>query len=103
MKATSECIYARGKHGIKHVRRRIRAAIPCAYPARQTHILRSQGNTDMRDAKEQARAEPTRIDAECGTKSQEIDFSRASLAACFPPRDAFSVACRPRGMPRRSG
>ena len=80
MKAISECIYSRGKHGIKYVRRRIPAAIRSAYPARQTHILRSLGTTDLREAKERARAELARIDAEFRLKGQRRDLSRASFA-----------------------
>ncbi len=81
MKAISDCIYTRGKHGIKYVRRRIPAALRAAYPAHQTHIIRSLGTTDLRDAKERARAELARIDAEFRLKSQQLDLSRASLAA----------------------
>ena len=81
MKAISDCIYARGKHGIKYVRRRIPAALRAAYPAHQTHIVRSLGTADPRHAKERARAELARIDAEFRLKSQQLDLSRASLAA----------------------
>lgn len=81
MKAISECIYERGKHGMKYVRRRIPAAIRAAYPANQTHIVRSLGTADTRDAKERARAELTRIDAEFRMKAERLDLSRASMAA----------------------
>lgn len=81
LKAISECTYARGKHGNLYVRRRIPAAIRSAYPASQEHIVRSLGTTDRRLAKELARAELTRIDVEFQSRRQELDLSRASLAA----------------------
>ena len=81
MKAISDCIYTRGKHGFKYVRRRVPAAVRSAFPARQTHILRSPGTTDLRAAKEPARAELARIDAEPRLKGQRLDLSRASFAA----------------------
>lgn len=81
MKAISENVYARGKHGNLYVRRRIPAAIRAAYPSRQEHIVRSLGTADLRAAKELARAENTRIDIEFRQKRQELDLSRASLTA----------------------
>lgn len=79
MKAISEGIYQRGKHGTKYVRRRIPADIRSAYPASQEHIVRSLGTADLREAKELARAELTRIDTEFRLKRQELDLNRASL------------------------
>lgn len=87
MKATSECIYARGKHGIKHVRRRIRAAIPCAYPARQTHILRSQGNTDMRDAKNGPAPRQPELTRHSGAKANSL----ISAALRLPPASHLAM------------
>lgn len=81
MKAISENLYTRGKHGIKYVRRRIPVAIRAAYPAHQQHVVRSLGTADLREAKERARAELARIDSEFRQKRQELDLSRASLAA----------------------
>lgn len=81
MKAISENLYTRGIHGTLYVRRRIPAAIRAAYPAQQEHIVRSLGTADRRAAKELGRAENTRIDAEFRQKRQELDLSRASLAA----------------------
>lgn len=107
MKALFECIYARGEHGFKYVRCRIPAAIRASYPAHQEHILRRLGASDLREAKERARTGLARIDAEfrlkrapdrpklsCpprgagwaqfgpgALKSQQLDLSRASLAA----------------------
>lgn len=81
MKAISENLYTRGKHGIFYVRRRIPAAIRAAYPAQQEHIVRSLGTADRRAAKELGRAESARIDVEFRHKRQELDLSRASLAA----------------------
>lgn len=81
MRAVSENVYARGKHGNLYVRRRIPAAIRAAYPPHQEHVVRSLGTADLRAAKELARAENTRIDAEFRQKRQELDLSRASLAA----------------------
>lgn len=80
MKAISESVYARGKHGTLYVRRRIPAAIRAAYPAHQEHITRSLGTADRRAFKELARAENLRIDAEFRRKREELDLSRASLA-----------------------
>ncbi len=79
MKAISENVYARGRHGILYVRRRIPASLRAAYPAHQEHIVRSLGTADRRSAKELARAENTRIDAEFRQKRQELDLSQASL------------------------
>ncbi len=81
MRVVSENVYARGKHGNLYVRRRIPAAIRAAYPAHQEHITRSLGTSDRRAVKELARAENTRIDAEFRQKRQELELSRASLAA----------------------
>ena len=79
MKAISENVYARGKHGTLYVRRRIPAAIRAAYPPHQEHIVRSLGTADRRLAKELARAENTRIDEEFREKRQELSLSHASL------------------------
>ena len=79
MKASSEGIYQRGKHGTKYVRRRIPADIRSAYPASQEHIVRSLGTADLREAKERARAELTRIDSEFWLKRQDLDLTRVSL------------------------
>ncbi|WP_373990905.1 DUF6538 domain-containing protein [Duganella sp. BuS-21] len=79
MKAIAENIYERGKHGIKYVRRRIPADLRLAYPEKQEHIVRSLGTTDLREAKERARTELSRIDAEFRMKRQSLDLNRASL------------------------
>lgn len=81
MKVVFENVYARGKHGNLYVRRRIPASILAAYPVRQQHVVRSLGTSDRRLGKELARAENTRIDAEFRQKRQELDLTRASLAA----------------------
>ncbi|MBQ0942734.1 integrase [Ideonella sp. 4Y16] len=81
MKVIAENIYTRGQHGIQYVRRRIPAAIRAAYPAKQTHIVRSLGTADRRLAKGLARAELARIDAEFKLKSEQLELSRASLSA----------------------
>jgi integrase len=81
MKAIAENIYTRGQHGIQYVRRRIPAAIRAAYPAKQTHIVRSLGTADRRLAKERAHAELARIDAEFKLRSEHLDLSRASFSA----------------------
>jgi integrase len=80
MKAISESLYERGKHGIKYVRRRIPAALRLAYP-NQTHITRSLGTSDLREAKTRARAELARIEAEFVQARERLDLSRASRAA----------------------
>lgn len=46
MKAVSDGIYRRGKHGNMYVQRRIPAAIRAAYPSNQTHVIRSLGTSD---------------------------------------------------------
>ena len=81
MRVVSENVYARGKHGNLYVRRRIPAAVRAAYPSHQEHVVRSLGTADLRAAKELARAENTRIDIEFRQKRQELELSRASLAA----------------------
>lgn len=78
MKAISESIYARGKHDNLYVRRRIPAALRAAYPSQQEHVVRSLGTTDRRIAKERARAENSRIDAEFEQKRRELNLSQAS-------------------------
>lgn len=80
MKAISESLYERGKHGIKYVRRRIPAALRLAYP-NQTHITRSLGTSDLREAKARAHAELARIEAEFVQARERLDLSRASRAA----------------------
>lgn len=80
MKAISEHIYERGKHGMKYVRRRIPAALQQAYP-KKTHITRSLGTSDLREAKSRAHAELAQIDAEFAQARERLDLSRASLAA----------------------
>lgn len=80
MKAISESIYERGKHGIKYVRRRIPAALQLAYP-NKTHITRSLGTSDLREAKARAHAELARIDVEFAQAREKLDVSRASRAA----------------------
>ena len=64
MKAISENLYERGKNGIKYCRRRIPTALLAAYPNNQTHIVRSLGTSDLREAKRRLRAEINRIDSE---------------------------------------
>jgi hypothetical protein len=81
LRVVSENLHARGKHGNLYVRRRIPAAVRAAYPSHQEHVVRSLGTADLRAAKELARAENTRIDIEFRQKRQELDLSRASLAA----------------------
>ena len=80
MKAISESLYERGKHGIKYVRRRIPAALRQAY-SNQTHITRSLGTSDLREAKTRARAELAKIEAEFVQARERLDLSRASRAA----------------------
>jgi hypothetical protein len=81
LRVVSENVYARGKHGNLYVRRRIPAAVRAAYPSHQEHVVRSLGTSDRGAAKELARAENTRIDIEFRQKRQELELSRASLAA----------------------
>jgi len=81
MKAISEGICTRGQHGIQYVRRRIPATIRAAYPAKQTHIVRSLGAADCRLAKGLAHAELARIYAKFKLKSEQLELSRASLSA----------------------
>lgn len=80
MKAIAENLYERGKHGIKYVRRRIPAALQLAYP-KKTHITRSLGTSDLREAKARAHAELTKIDIEFAQARERLELSRASLAA----------------------
>jgi integrase len=80
MKAISEHICERGKRSTKYIRRRIPARLRAAYPAKQTHIIRSLGTADLREAKARAHAELARIEAEFEQKRQQLDLSRASVA-----------------------
>lgn len=81
MRAVTENVYARGRHGNLYVRRRIPAALRGAYPPHQEHIIRSLGTNDRRAAKALARAENVRIDIEFQQKRAQLDLSRASLNA----------------------
>ncbi len=81
MKQVAEHIFARGKRGNLYIRRRIPAALRAAYPIHQTHLTRSLGTSDLRQAKALARAELARIDAEFSARRESIDLSRASCAA----------------------
>lgn len=81
MKTLSENIYQRGKHKMAYVRRRIPAAIRSAYPTKTTHVVRSLGTSDIREAKARARLELARIDAEFEQKRQELELSRATQSA----------------------
>ncbi len=80
MKALSEGLYRRGKRGNMYVRRRIPAAIRAAYPQHQTHIIRSLGTADQREAKARSHTELAKIEAEFELKRQQLDLSRASKA-----------------------
>lgn len=81
LRVVSENVDARGKHGNPSVRRRIPAAIRAVYPSHREHVVRSLGTSDRGATKELARAENTRIDIEFRQKRQELELSRASLAA----------------------
>lgn len=81
VEAISKFVYKRGKHGIKYVRRRIPTAIRSAYPPNQTHIVRSLGTADSREAESRSHAELARIEAEFKLKRQQLDLSRASMTA----------------------
>lgn len=81
MKQVAEHIFARGKRGNLYVRLRIPSALRAAYPVHQTHLTRSLGTSDLRQAKALARAELARIDAEFSARRESIDLSRASFAA----------------------
>ncbi|MDC8757295.1 DUF6538 domain-containing protein [Janthinobacterium fluminis] len=80
MKAIGPYLYERGENDIKYVRRRIPAALRLAYP-NKTHITRSLGTSDRREAKARSHAELARIDAEFAQARERLDLSRASLAA----------------------
>lgn len=80
MKAVSDGLYRRGKYGNMYVRRRIPAAIRAAYPQHQTHIIRSLGTADQREAKARSHAELAKIAAEFELKRQQLDLSRVSKA-----------------------
>lgn len=80
MKAVSDGLYRRGKHGNMYVRRRIPAAIRAAYPQHQTHVIRSLGTADYRAAKPLAHAELAKIAAEFELKRQQLDLTWASRA-----------------------
>lgn len=81
MKAVCESIYERGSHAIKYLRRRIPADVRLAYPTGRTHITRSLGTSDLREAKALARAESARIDEEFQQARQALVAQRAKLKA----------------------
>lgn len=81
MKAVCESIYERGSHAIKYLRRRIPADVRMAYPKGRTHITRSLGTSDLREAKALARAESARIDEEFQRARQALGAQRMRLNA----------------------
>lgn len=81
MKAVCESIYERGSHAIKYLRRRIPADVRLAYPNGRTHITRSLGTSDLREAKALARAESARIDEEFQRARQALEAQRMRLNA----------------------
>lgn len=86
MKAIAENLYERGKNGIKYCRRRIPAALLAAYPKKQTHIVRSLGTSDLREAKKRLKAEINQIDSEfaqhqAALKEQHALYTRTKLNA----------------------
>lgn len=81
MKAIEPNVYKRGQTDVWYVRRRIPASLRSAYPSKKTHIVRSLGTSDPREARVRARAELVRIDDEFRQKRERLDLGRASLAA----------------------
>jgi hypothetical protein len=61
MKTIAENLYARGKSGMTYCRIRIPRALLDAYPKKTTHIVRSLGTSDVRQAKQRLKAEFTAL------------------------------------------
>lgn len=74
MKAISESIYERGKHGTKYLRLRIPVDVRPAYSPQLTHITLSLGTSDLQEAKVRARSHRARLDV-------EFEHARQRLAA----------------------
>lgn len=79
MRAISECIYERGKHGIKYVRRRIPAELRVAYPSKKTHIVRSLRTADLRKAKARAHAALAQIEQDFESARRQFGLNRSLL------------------------
>jgi integrase len=77
MKTISENLYQRGKHGTFYCRLRVPAALSGAYPLKKTHISRSLGTTDLRQAKKLFKVEVIRIDAEFVTQAAALKKNQA--------------------------
>ncbi len=62
MRAVCEAIYERGKRGIKYLRGRVPSDLCAVYGC--THIARSLGTSDLREAKSPAHTEQARLEEE---------------------------------------
>ena len=81
MRVLTENIYLRGAKRIAYVRRRIPTAIRAAYPTNVTHIARSLGTSDVKQAKVLGRKELSLIDEEFGQKREQLDLGQASVSS----------------------
>jgi integrase len=81
MKVLTENIYLRGAKKIAYVRLRIPTAIRAAYPPNVTHIVRSLGTADVKQAKILGRRELSLIDEEFEQKRETLDLGRASVSS----------------------
>jgi hypothetical protein len=81
MKVLTENIYLRGANRIAYVRRRIPTAIRAASPPNVTHIVRSLGTADVKQAKILGRKELSLIDEEFEQKREQLDLGQASVSS----------------------
>jgi hypothetical protein len=94
MEVLTENIYLRGTTRMAYVRRRIPAALRTAYPPKVTHIIRSLGTSNVRDAKRLGRLELARIDAEFEQRHDEMDGLALVFFALFHALITRVAECR---------
>lgn len=90
MRAVCESIYERGKRGIKYLRRRVPSDLCVVYG--RTHITRSLGTSDLREAKSLAHAEQARLEEEFQRARGELEGRRERLRTAREQRTVSAVA-----------
>lgn len=90
MRAVCESIYERGKRGIKYLRRRVPSDLCVVYG--RTHITRSLGTSDLREAKSLAHAEQARLEEEFHRARAALEGRRARLRTAREQRTVSAAA-----------
>lgn len=90
MRAVCESIYERGKRGIKYLRRRVPSDLCVAYG--RTHITRSLGTSDLREAKSLAHAEQARLEEEFHRARAALEGRRERLRTAREQRTVSAAA-----------